>query len=170
MLEKRENEVKLEEVEPKEFEWQVSDEGFFVVKLLEGVIKYMDSRQIQRILREVDNNNLATALKGLSRAGQDCFLNNLSARLSTMIREDMAFMGPITTASCAESATVIMGTIVDLMNKGEFVCNDTDIIRKLLELFRVDSEGASNQDDIKMLVELEELFRKYKSIRRRIIY
>ena len=55
----------------------------------------LDDRAIQRVLRDVDNNDLAIALKGANEQVQNAIFNNLSKRLATMIREDMEFMGPV---------------------------------------------------------------------------
>ena len=57
-------------------------------------ILLLDDRSIQRVLREVDNNDLAIALKGSNEDVQNAIFNNLSKRLAVMIKEDMDFMGP----------------------------------------------------------------------------
>ncbi|MBP5160381.1 MAG: flagellar motor switch protein FliG, partial [Lachnospiraceae bacterium] len=51
----------------------------------------LDDRSIQRVLREVDNNELAVALKSAGENVQEAIFNNLSKRLAVMIREDMEF-------------------------------------------------------------------------------
>ena len=58
-------------------------------------ILLLDDRSIQRVLREVDNNDLAIALKGSNEDVQNAIFNNLSKRLAVMIKEDMDFMGPV---------------------------------------------------------------------------
>ncbi len=163
------NEVLAEKAISEEFEWQLTDEGYFIVKLLEYVVLHLDDRGIQRVLRDVDNGVLAVALKGLSLKAQDAFLNNLSKRLATMIREDMIFMGPVSTTSCAENANDIMVVIVKLMSKGELVDPDAKIIQLMTDLFRIDSEAISTQEAASVENELEALFRKYKTVHRRII-
>lgn len=55
----------------------------------------LDDKSIQRVLREVDNNELAVALKGAVEEVQNVIFNNLSKRLAAMIREDMEYMGPV---------------------------------------------------------------------------
>mgnify|MGYP003247902094 FL=1 len=49
----------------------------------------LDDRAIQRVLRDVDNSDLALALKGATEEVQNVILNNLSKRLAVMIKEDM---------------------------------------------------------------------------------
>ena len=68
-------------------------------------IMLLDDRAIQRVLRDVDNNDLAVALKGANEDVQNTIFKNLSKRLAAMIKEDMEFMGPVRKigrASCRE--------------------------------------------------------------------
>lgn len=58
-------------------------------------ILLLDDRAIQRVLRDVDNSDLAIALKGANEQVQNAIFNNLSKRLASMIKEDMDFMGPV---------------------------------------------------------------------------
>jgi len=58
-------------------------------------ILLLDDRAIQRVLRDVDNNDLAIALKSANENVQNAIFNNLSKRLASMIKEDMEFMGPV---------------------------------------------------------------------------
>ena len=58
-------------------------------------ILLLDDRAIQRVLRDVDNGDLAIAMKGSNEEVQNAIFNNMSKRLSAMIKEDMEFMGPV---------------------------------------------------------------------------
>ena len=58
-------------------------------------ILLLDDRAIQRVLRDVDNNDLAIACKGSTEEVQNAIFSNMSKRLAEMIKEDMEFMGPI---------------------------------------------------------------------------
>ncbi len=55
----------------------------------------LDDRSIQRVLRDVENNDLAIALKSANDNVKSAIFNNLSKRLAAMIKEDMEFMGPV---------------------------------------------------------------------------
>ena len=55
----------------------------------------LDNRSIQRFLRDVENNQLAVALKGATEEVQKVIFSNMSKRLAEMIREDIEFMGPV---------------------------------------------------------------------------
>lgn len=81
----------------------------------------LDDRSIQRILREVDNNELGIALKGSGEEVQNVIFNNLSKRLASMIKEDMDFMGPIRLKDVEEAQQKIVGIIRKLEDAGEIV-------------------------------------------------
>ena len=81
----------------------------------------LDDRSIQRVLREVDNNELAVALKSANEDVQYAIFNNLSKRLATMIREDMDFMGPVRMKDVEEAQQKIVNIIRKLEDSGEIV-------------------------------------------------
>lgn len=81
----------------------------------------LDSRAIQRFLREVDNNQLAVALKGATEEVQKVIFGNMSKRLSEMIREDLEFMGPVRLKDVEEAQQKIVNIIRKLEDAGEIV-------------------------------------------------
>ena len=81
----------------------------------------LDDRTIQRVLRDVQNDDLAIALKGANEEVQNTIFNNLSKRLSAMIREDMDFMGPVRMKDVEEAQQKIVNIIRKLEDTGEIV-------------------------------------------------
>jgi len=81
----------------------------------------LDDRSIQRVLREVDNNELAVALKGSNEEVQNLIFSNLSSRLSTMIKEDMEFMGPVRMKDVEEAQQKIVNIIRKLEDSAEII-------------------------------------------------
>ncbi len=84
-------------------------------------ILLLDDRAIQRVLRDVDNSDLAIALKGANEEVQTAIFNNLSKRLALMIREDMEFMGPVRMKDVEEAQQKIVNTIRRLEDAAEIV-------------------------------------------------
>ena len=84
-------------------------------------ILLLDDRSIQRVLRDVDNNDLAVALKGANENVQAAIFNNLSKRLAAMIREDMEFMGPVRMKDVEEAQQKIVNIIRKLEDSAEIV-------------------------------------------------
>ena len=84
-------------------------------------ILLLDDRAIQRVLRDVDNGDLAVALKGSNEEVQNAIFNNLSKRLGVMIREDMEFMGPVRMKDVEEAQQKIVNIIRKLEDSAEIV-------------------------------------------------
>lgn len=81
----------------------------------------LDDKTIQRVLRDVDNNDLGIALKGTSEEVQNVIFNNLSKRLAAMIREDMDFMGPVRMKDVEEAQQKIVNIIRRLEDTGKII-------------------------------------------------
>ena len=81
----------------------------------------LDDKSIQRVLREVDNNELAVALKGAVEEVQNVIFNNLSKRLAAMIREDMEYMGPVRLKDVEEAQQKIVNVIRKLEDSAEII-------------------------------------------------
>ena len=81
----------------------------------------LDDRSIQRVLRDVDNNDLGIALKGANEEVQNIIFNNLSKRLAVMIKEDMDFMGPVRLKDVEEAQQKIVNIIRKLEDTGEII-------------------------------------------------
>ena len=60
----------------------------------------LPDEDIKKLLGEVDQQDLAAALKAESEDIQKRFFNNMSERAVDMLKEDMEFMGPVTKNSC----------------------------------------------------------------------
>lgn len=84
-------------------------------------ILLLDDRAIQRVLRDVDNNELGIALKAANEEVQNVIFKNLSKRLATMIKEDMEFMGPVRMKDVEEAQQKIVGIIRKLEETSEIV-------------------------------------------------
>ncbi|MGI6113379.1 MAG: flagellar motor switch protein FliG [Mahellales bacterium] len=81
----------------------------------------LDNRSVQRFLREVDNNDLALALKGSSEDVSKLIFDNMSKRLQEMIKEDMEFMGPVRLRDVEEAQQKIVNIIRKLEDAGEII-------------------------------------------------
>lgn len=84
-------------------------------------ILLLDDRAIQRVLRDVENGDLAIALKGANEDVKGVILKNLSKRLAAMIEEDMEFMGPVRMKDVEEAQQKIVAVIRKLEDSAEIV-------------------------------------------------
>jgi len=84
-------------------------------------ILLLDDRAIQRVLRDVANDDLTMALKSANEQVQTAIFNNMSKRLAVMIKEDMEFMGPVRMKDVEEAQQKIVNIIRKLEDTGEIV-------------------------------------------------
>ncbi|MDA3900596.1 MAG: flagellar motor switch protein FliG [Spirochaetes bacterium] len=84
-------------------------------------IVLLDDRSIQKVLREVDNNELGKALKGVDADVQEKIFKNMSKRAASLLKEDMDFMGPLRIRDVEESQQKIVNIIRKLEDSGEIV-------------------------------------------------
>jgi len=81
----------------------------------------LDNRSIQRIIREVDNQDLQLALKVASEEVREAIFRNMSKRMAETFREEMEYMGPVRLRDVEEAQTRIVATIRRLEEAGEII-------------------------------------------------
>ena len=81
----------------------------------------LDDKSIQRVLREIENNEIAVALKNANEEVQNVIFKNLSKRLAAMIKEDMDYMGPVRLKDVEEAQQRIVNVIRKLEDSGEII-------------------------------------------------
>lgn len=81
----------------------------------------LDDVSIQRILREVDNKELALALKGCSEDVQEAIYRNQSNRAAATLKEDMEFLGPVRLMDVEKAQQKIVSIIRRLDESGEII-------------------------------------------------
>ncbi|MCL2151613.1 MAG: flagellar motor switch protein FliG [Oscillospiraceae bacterium] len=84
-------------------------------------ISKLNNVTIQRILREINNADLAVALKMATEDVQRTIFSNISKRLQDMIKDDMDVMGPVRVRDVEEAQQRIVNVIRKLEDSGEIV-------------------------------------------------
>lgn len=84
-------------------------------------IVILDNRAIQRVIREVDNDDLRLALKVASDEVKDVIFSNMSQRMAETFKEEMEYMGPVRLIDVEEAQTRIVSTIRRLEDVGEII-------------------------------------------------
>ena len=74
---------------------------------------------MQTLLRSVDKDKLAIALKGANDKMRDFFLQNMSQRAAKMLKEDMEVMGPVRLRDVDEAQSGMVNMAKDLAARGE---------------------------------------------------
>ena len=81
----------------------------------------LDPGSIQTLLRHVEKDKLALALKGATDSLRDVFFSNMSERAGKILREDMEALGPVRLRDVDEAQLRMVNVAKDLANKGEIM-------------------------------------------------
>jgi flagellar motor switch protein FliG len=81
----------------------------------------LDPAGMQTLLRQIDKDKLAIALKGASEELRNLFFSNMSERAAKIMREDMQALGPVRLRDVDEAQSAIVQAAKDLSNQGEIV-------------------------------------------------
>ena len=81
----------------------------------------VNDKGIQSMLREVENDELAIALKTASEAMQEKIFKNMSTRAAEMIKENMEFMGPVRLSDVEQAQQRIVDIVRRLEETGEVI-------------------------------------------------
>lgn len=81
----------------------------------------LDNAAIQRIIREVNNEDLLLALKASSEEVRAIIFKNMSTRMAEQVKEEMGYMGPVRVRDVEEAQSRIVGTIRRLEESGAIV-------------------------------------------------
>ena len=84
-------------------------------------ITKLGNQAVQRVLKEIENRDLAVALKGATKEVSKIIYDNISKRLQDMIKEDIEFMGPVRVRDVEEAQQKIVNIIRKLDDAGEIV-------------------------------------------------
>jgi flagellar motor switch protein FliG len=81
----------------------------------------LDNRAIQRVIRDVENDDLMLSLKVASEEVRDVVFKNMSKRMVDTFKEEMEYMGPVRLRDVEEAQSRIVGVIRRLEEAGEIV-------------------------------------------------
>ncbi|MFT9055179.1 MAG: flagellar motor switch protein FliG [Ethanoligenens sp.] len=84
-------------------------------------IIYLDSRGIQRFLREVNTKELVVALKGANKDVADLIFQNMTKRMQDTIKEEIQFLGPVRLSEVEEAQQKVVQVIRKLEEANEIV-------------------------------------------------
>lgn len=84
-------------------------------------ILQVNDKGIQAVLKEIDNDELAIALKTASPELQTKIFKNMSERAAALIREDMQYMGPVRISDVEAAQQRIVDVVRRLEEAGEVI-------------------------------------------------
>jgi flagellar motor switch protein FliG len=81
----------------------------------------LDTGSAQTLMRHIDKDKLAVALKGAGESVRDFFMSNMSTRAAKMLVDDMRAMGPVRLRDVDEAQAQLVNLAKDLAAKGEIM-------------------------------------------------
>ncbi len=81
----------------------------------------LDAGSAQTLMRYVDKDKLAIALKGASETMRNFLMSHLSTRAAKMLTDDMEALGPVRLKDVDEAQGVLVNLAKDLAAKGEIM-------------------------------------------------
>lgn len=84
-------------------------------------VMLVNDKGIQSVLKEIDNEELALALKTASQELQAKIFANMSERAASMIKENMQFMGPVRVSDVESAQQRIVDTVRRLEESGDII-------------------------------------------------
>lgn len=94
-------------------------------------IVHVDDRGVQRILKEIDQRDLALALKAAGAEVAGKIFKNMSERAATLLKEEIGYLGPVRLRDVEESQRRIV-----------------EVVRRLEESGDIIVQGRGGQDDV----------------------
>jgi flagellar motor switch protein FliG len=81
----------------------------------------LDAGSAQTLMRNIDKDKLAIALKSANEEVRSFFLGNMSSRAGKMLLDDMGALGPVRLRDVDEAQALLVNLAKDLAAKGEIV-------------------------------------------------
>jgi flagellar motor switch protein FliG len=81
-------------------------------------IQRVDQRGIQELLKEVNNDTLAMALKGASDEMKQKFFSAMSERAATLVKENMEYLGPVRLSDVEKAQQEIVDVVRQMADAG----------------------------------------------------
>ena len=166
ILEKREDKNKFAIVEKQaedlikrlcEDNKEPDKEDYGIVNQTALALIAISDKSMERLLREIDNNCIAVAMKAMPGKARKRVFDNVSARLGLLLAEDMEFMGPVRMKDAEDACNTILRHFVRRVDYGEIVGFDTSVLKVVLDIYnraqKRNHEIREQYKDIKKLIE-----------------
>lgn len=86
----------------------------------------LDDRSVQKVLKEIDNKDLAMAMKAVSEELKGKILSNMSKRASDIVLEELKYMGPVRLREVEEAQQKIIEIVRRLEEEGQIMMGTAD--------------------------------------------
>lgn len=100
--------------------------------VFEDIAKF-SAKDVQTLLKNVENSQLAMALKGASEDLKQKILGNMSVRAADLLREEMEYLGPVRLSAVEQVQQQIVDVIRRLEDAGEITVSTGEEVEEFIQ-------------------------------------
>lgn len=120
---------------------EINDNDHSVACETSKTLLMLSDKDIQRLLKEINESTLSMAMKGLPGKVRARVFENMSPRLSIMLAERISYMGPVPMKYVEEDCVSMMKTLLKLHDNGEILDYDFSILKVVIDMYDSVVEG-----------------------------
>ena len=136
-------------------EKEIDSRDLSIINQTSLMILALSDRELQRLLREIENTDLSLVMKGFPGNVRKRIFDNVSQRLGILLAEDMVYMGPVRRKDVEECCSAILKIVISLEEQGELAKHDFTIMKVVVSLYEnAQMNNRELQDKYKELKEL----------------
>ena len=158
-IESKKSENLIEKLCKCERLWNIDENGYYVSRLLDYVLCDMPNKDVQRLMREVDNVVLSFAMKGISGNARKRIFDNLSERLGKYIAENMVHMAPVRAIDIVDAMQKMLNKLIKLVDAGELYGN-YGYLEPFYNVINIDTKQIKSKNS--KIGELKEILNDYE--------
>lgn len=149
---------------------EYGEDAYFLIKIMDYIVKTINDRNIQRLLRDVDNKDLMLMMRGFSGEARKRIFDNMSTRLGIMIAEDMDRMGAVKVKDISSATFKILKITEKLISHEAISCAESDLITTFVKIIDFRAVDENKIADLKKSeTDLQRLLKNYEKQSSRII-
>lgn len=100
--------------------------------VFEDIIKF-SAKDVQTLLKNVENSQLAMALKGASEELKQKILGNMSVRAADLLREEMQYLGPVRLSAVEQVQQQIVDVVRRLEDAGDITVSAGEEVEEFIQ-------------------------------------
>jgi nitrogen regulatory protein PII len=125
-----------------------SPEGL-AIAVCDAIIREFTDEQVQRLLRDLDNTDVALMMRGISGEGRKKIFTNMSDLLATMVAADMDCMGEVSLRDVYAATEKILSVIEKFIKRGDICCEEENLIETATKFIRAQAAKKPDPDELR---------------------
>lgn len=154
----RVGEKKMEPMDPVELVTHTGipeySENEQITRMTDQALREMDTKSIERLIREVQHKDIAVAMTKLSGDAVQNLFDAMSPNMAHMLAEDAVYMGPVRIKDVEAACTLIMNALIKLADAGEIIFRKAETTYPmLLKQYQASADPEAQREIAKSSIE-----------------